>query len=149
MILQKTNSGQSLVEVVVAIGMMSLLLISLLALISLSIKNSRLAKTRAQAVALAQEGMELMRTYRDYNWQALLTSNNRNFYNLPETWTVDNGLTQFCPEEFEIGNGVFNRCVQVVAIDTETVELTVKVKWREGGQEQQTVQQGQLTLWER
>ena len=55
--MKKLNSGQSLVEMVVAVGMMSLLMVALLSVTSLSIKNTRLAQSRTQAVGLVQEGL--------------------------------------------------------------------------------------------
>jgi Tfp pilus assembly protein PilV len=59
----KCCKGQSLVEVVIAVGAMSVLLVALLSLMSLSLRNSRLAKDRARAVASASQGVELMRAY--------------------------------------------------------------------------------------
>ena len=135
-------------EVVVAVGAMSLLLVSLLALVSLSLRNSRLAKDRAQAVALAQEGVELMRAYRDYRWSELLSSASGTNYNLPDNWVVADGLGEVCVGERQINNFLW-RCVTLTTPLSDQVDVVVSVSWPEGGQVFTTSQAGQLTLWER
>ena len=140
--------GQSLVEVIVAVGAMSLLLVSLLALVSLSLRNSRLAKDRAQAVTLAQEGGELMRAYRDYNWSQLLAAANGTDYNLPANWVVETGLSEVCLQERQIYD-FFWRCVNLTQPSGGLVEMNVTVAWPEGNQTFTTNQTSQLTIWER
>lgn len=144
----KCCKGQSLVEVVVAVGAMSLLLVALLSLVSLSIRNSRLARDRAQAIALAQEGVELMRAYRDYTWSELLSLSDGTNYNLPENWVVEDGLNQGCISERQINNR-FWRCVRLSLAQAGEVEVNVSVSWPEGSQVFTTNQVTQLTLWER
>lgn len=143
----KDNQGQSLVEVLVAVGAMSLLLVALLALVSLSIRNSRLAKDRAQAVALAQEGVELMRAYRDYSWTEFSGIAQTEEYDLPYIWTVEMGLSAGCIETATI-NDLFYRCVRV-EMGANEAEVEVRVAWMEGSQLQETTQLTKLSLWER
>lgn len=144
----KCCKGQSLVEVVVAVGASSILLVSLLSLISLSLRNSRLAKDRARAVALGQEGVELMRSLRDYNWSEFLSLANGNLYNLPETWTVETGLVDACLAQKQIYN-FFWRCVSLSMTSPTQIEVNVAVTWKEGSQEFTTNQTTQMSLWER
>lgn len=131
-----------------AAGILSLLLISLLALIALSVKNSRLAKDRAKAVALAQEGVELMRTFRDLSWTGVIDKVSGTAYNFPENWTVLDDLTTSCPTENNIED-FFKRCVLLTLGAEEAVEIEVTVSWQEGNQVQKTVQTTTLSLWER
>lgn len=142
---KKTKSGQSLIEVIVAVGMMALLLVAILALVALAVKNSRLAKTKNQAVALAQEGVELMRTYRDYSWNSLSLSLNTN-YDLPDNWTVEPGLSGTCPTNFPI-NSIFRRCVILTSPGLNIVKAVVTVFWQEGAKINQTVQTTELSKW--
>ena len=135
-------------EVVVAVGAMSVLLVALLALMSLSLRNSRLAKDRAQAVALASEGVELMRAYRDYSWSQLLSAADGTNYNLPDNWVVETGLAAVCVEDRQI-NDFFWRCVNLTAPAVGQVEVAVSVSWPEGSQVFTTNQVGGLSLWER
>lgn len=144
----KKHLGQSLIEVVVAVGMMALLLTAVLALISLSVKNSRLAKDRTMAVGLAQQGVELMRTYREYlNWSTFLAKAGTN-YDLPENWTVVTGLSNGCPTDNNIYD-YYLRCVILTQSGGGEVAVQVTVSWVEGSQTYQTVQSTNLSLWER
>lgn len=145
---KKKNSGQSLIEVVVAVGMMALLLTAVLSLIALSVKNSRLANDRTKAVAFAQQGVELMRAYRDLSWNRLLSQvDNNTVYDLPENWTVGpEDLSSPCVEKNIYG--VFTRCVTLVDIEG-VVSVVLTVSWVEGSQTYQTVQTTRLSLWER
>lgn len=146
--IKKQNSGQSLVEVVVAVGMMALLLTAVLSLISLSVKNSRVSKDRTMAVGLAQQGVELMRTYRDYlNWSDFLAKAGTN-YDLPENWTVTTGLSNGCPTDNNIYE-YYLRCVVLTAQPAGEVAVQVTVSWVEGSQTYRTVQSTNLSLWER
>lgn len=135
----KCSKGQSLVEVVIAVGAMSVLLVALLSLMSLSLRNSRLAKDRARAVALASEGVELMRAYRDYNWNQFLNLADGSNYDLPANWVVEDGLSAVCGSD---------RCVRLVLAGGQ-VEVSVAVSWVEGSQTFSTNQVTQLSLWER
>lgn len=136
----RCSKGQSLVEVVIAVGAMSVLLVALLSLMSLSLRNSRLAKDRARAVALASEGVELMRAYRDYNWNQFLNLADGSNYDLPDNWVVEDGLSADCVSS--------ERCVRLDLAGGQ-VEVSVTVSWREGSQTFSTNQVTQLALWER
>lgn len=135
----KCSKGQSLVEVVIAVGAMSVLLVALLSLMSLSLRNSRLAKDRARAVASASEGIELMRAYRDFNWSEFLDKANSTNYSLPANWVVGAGLSTSCNIE---------RCVRLTTTAGQ-VKVDVSVSWLEGSQTFSTNQVTQLSLWER
>lgn len=141
--------GQSLIEVLVAIGAMSLLMVSLLSLVVMSLKNSRVAKNRARAVSLAQEGVELMRSYRDYSFSALNSSVRSQAYQLSPNWTVTDGLSIDCDAtNYEI-NDLFSRCVQVQADGSSGVNVVVSLYWLEGATVKQIDQLTKLSSWER
>ena len=147
------NRGQSLVEVVVAVGAMSLLLVALLALVVMSIKNSRLAKDRAKAVALAQGGVELMRAYRDYSWTEFSIFATGDDYVLESDWTVDTvGLGEVATGCDEISymdeTNFYSRCVKLSS-GASVVDVQVTVSWQEGSRLEQTVQSTRLSIWER
>ena len=136
-------------EVLVAVGAMSLLLVSLLSLVSLSVRNSRLAKDRTQAVSLAQGGIELMRAYRDFSWTGLSGAGGGTKWDLPRTWVVGDGLTVSCDEDSFTIDNFFRRCVQIQEIDTREMVVSVEVVWQEGNQTHEAVQQTKLSVWER
>lgn len=151
----RSSKGQSLVEVVVAIGAMSLLLVALLTTISLSVKNSRLAKDRNQAVALANEGIELMRAYRDYDWDLFYAEARVDSYDLPYNWVVEDALSADCQTLFDIRD-MYRRCVTLTVDEPlSSIDVEVLVEWEEGtrtlenGNAHQVTQNTRLSLWER
>ncbi len=143
------SSGQSLIEVVVAIGVMSLLLVALLVTVSLSIKNSRLAKDRNQAVALAQEGVELIRAYRDYDYAEFYSKDSLVAYDLPYNWVVEDGLGDSCSATDFAIRDFFRRCVLVTRVDATSTDVQVTVEWQEGSRTHEVFQITRLSQWER
>lgn len=146
----KFKGGQSLIEMVVAVGMMSLLMVALLSVISLSIKNTRLAQARTQAVGLAQEGIELMRAYRDFSWNDFYAKADGQSYTLVDNWTVEAGLTQSGCNEFSYfdASQFFSRCVTLSAVEVGRVTVEVIIYWQEGSQLKNISQSTNLSLWE-
>lgn len=69
----RNNSGQSLVEVLVAITMGVMLLSALVIATTKSIKSSRFARDKSQATHLAKQRIEELRNIRDeQGWGALV-----------------------------------------------------------------------------
>lgn len=62
------NSGQTLVEAVVVVGIVVLLVTGLIAGTTVSLRSVQSGRARSQAVSLAQEGLELVRAIRDESW---------------------------------------------------------------------------------
>lgn len=145
----KGSQGQSLIEVVVAIGVMSLLMVALLTTVTLAVKNSRLAKDRVQAVSLANEGIELMRAYRDYDYDEFYSSARLDEYNLPYSWTVEDGLSSDCVVTDYAIRSIYRRCVLLSIGDASSIDVEVTVDWQEGSRIHQVLQSTRLTQWER
>ncbi len=72
---QKNNLGFTLIESVVAISVLVMALVGPMTLASRSIYVQRTAKNTLIAASLAQEGLELMRWYRDNNVLQALAQN--------------------------------------------------------------------------
>ena len=64
----KSDTGFTLLEVIIAIAVVFIGLIGVLYLVSFSISASSVAKNKLIAANLAQEGIELVRGIRDTNW---------------------------------------------------------------------------------
>jgi Tfp pilus assembly protein PilV len=144
------SKGQSLIEVMVAIGVMSLLLVALLAVTSISVKNSRVAKDRVLAVELSQEGVELMRAYRDYSWTQFSAEVSSASYKLPSNWVVADGLNEVdCNATSLMAEAsIYSRCVQLTDDGSGGVAVAVTVYWQEGGEVKQVTQSTRLSRWE-
>lgn len=68
----KHQQGQSLVEMVVVIGMVVLLATGIVAGTTAALSHSATSQTRSQALSYAQAGIELARGTRDSGWQNLV-----------------------------------------------------------------------------
>ena len=64
----KKNRGQTLVEIVIATGIIVVVFVGCLSLAAMTIKIGRITKEKNQALNLAQEGIEAVRNIRDNNW---------------------------------------------------------------------------------
>ena len=111
-----------------------------------------MAQNKTTAVALAQEGVELMRTYRDYSWQEFYSYATSDDYELNNIWTVDAGglPTTNCNEDnFMYEGSLFSRCVRLESSGADLVLVGVTVYWREGPKVHSTLQSTNLSIWER
>lgn len=63
-----TTSGQSLFEVVLALGVVTVIIVSLVLLASNAIRNSRFSRNKTLATQYAQEATEWMRGERDLDF---------------------------------------------------------------------------------
>lgn len=79
------QSGQTLAEVVVAIGVIVLLVTGLIVGTSVTLKASQYSKARSQAVQYAQEAVELARNLRDSGWTDFMTYSGVT----PKSWCLD------------------------------------------------------------
>ena len=136
---RRTLSGQSLLEVMVSLGVTTLVLTSLVSAVVVSIRNARFAKNQSLATKYAQEGIEKVRIYRDQNaWSDFIT------VGVTEANCGDEGLVGFSvPSSF---NAVID-CVEDLLIP-EKVQVTVTVSWTEAGRTHQSQLTTYLTEWE-
>jgi Tfp pilus assembly protein PilV len=109
------EKGQSLIELVIAIGIFVIIVSSLAILMFNSYDTGRLAAEITQANFLAEEGLEITRSIRDNNWQDLT--------NLSDT--ID---------------GKFNRFVSIEDIGIDRKKITSRVTWQFTEQKSQEVQ---------
>jgi type II secretory pathway pseudopilin PulG len=73
--INKKTDGFSLLEVIIAIFVITIGIIGVANLISYSISSVAVAKSQIIATELAQEGLEIVRNIRDSNWLADITWN--------------------------------------------------------------------------
>jgi len=66
----KNQKGQSLVEMIVVIGVVVLLTTGIVVATTVSLSRSETSQVRSQALSIAQAGIELARAARDNGWIA-------------------------------------------------------------------------------
>ncbi len=125
--MKKYNSGQSLFEVVLALGLATLIMVALVALVTSSIRNSGYSRNKTYATRYTQETLEWLRGQRDDDWEAF--SVNYLFCPTPPHVqcldTLAWGNCDTCSDT-EFINNIFKREVSFsdIAADSVTVEIT-------------------------
>lgn len=116
------QAGFSIVEIVVASAVFSLIVTSLFGALLYSNKSAETAGTRARAVFLAEEGLEAARNIRDENFDNLVDG--------------IHGLAAFANQWHFSGAqdtaDIFTRQIEVLTIDSNTKEIRSRVSWSEG-----------------
>jgi len=74
--LNKKNSGQSLVELIVAVSISALILVALLSGVTTALHSAQLAKKKTQAMGKTQEVVEWLRGEKEKSWAEFATNNN-------------------------------------------------------------------------
>lgn len=119
------QQGQSLGEVVVALGVAVLMAAGLLVGMTVSLRNTESARTRSQAVKFAQEAIEAVRQLRDSDWAE--------FRGRSGLWCLsesgDWSQASVCPKLATI----FTRGVQFSWNNGEArMDVTATVSWNDG-----------------
>ncbi len=146
--------GQSLVEVIVSVGIAVILAIALISAGLISNKTARSARTNTQATKLAEQAIEQIRVFRDrQGFSALSTAGNGNCFVLntassdPAAWGL---VTLGCPEVINLDNVSFSR--NFIIADTSPADvnkklITAVVSWLDSGGTQTVTSQTILSLW--
>jgi type II secretory pathway pseudopilin PulG len=102
-----SKNGQSLLELVVLIGVIIVVVTGMVTTIMFGLKNSQLSQNQLQATKLAQEGLELMRTARQRNCPvtAVIAGSTHIYHWRPQTtqqsiWNAPGGESAAWPNLF-------------------------------------------------
>lgn len=151
----KFLSGQSLVEVVVSIGIAVILAISLITTSLVTQKSSRSARNNSQATKLVQEIFEQLRVLRDRRGFGALPNVGTNTCidfnadnSIPSSWSWT--AQPSCPYFETIPNSIFSRQIEFLnqGASNEKRLITVTVSWGESGQTRSVKSQTVLGLWQ-
>lgn len=131
--------GQSLFEVVVAVGLSALILAGVVSLSAGSVRTSSFSQNNAQATKLAQEAMEWLRSQRDAGWASFRDdhSGTSNLCLSPIGWGGS------CP----IPGTIFNRSVTLSVLDSDRVDAIVIVTWKDAQGTHEVKTQTRFTSW--
>ncbi|MCM8787807.1 MAG: hypothetical protein NC935_07160 [Candidatus Omnitrophica bacterium] len=124
----KLKSGQTLIEVLFSVGVISVCLVGLTIATTTALRNNRLSKEYTLANKYAEEGLEIVRQQRDQalNWEQFLTINDR-------CDSID---------------ALFQRCFQYQTEEFGSRrKITVIVSWQEGGRTHMVEAVTFLTKW--
>jgi len=119
------NSGQSLIELLVALTLIMLVVVAVVGLAAVSIKTSYFAKRETAAKRYAEEAMEWLREQKKSNWTDFLfeKSNNTTYCFNSLSWSSVGA----CTTTF---GGIYKREATLLrSSDNKNVTVTVIVSW--------------------
>lgn len=124
--------GQSLFEVMFAIGMSALIITSIVVLAGNAISNSTFSRNKALAGRFTQEAIEWLRSQRDTDWEAFLDKASTSTWCLPSLdWS--SAKIGVCGDGDVISsNSNFKRELNFIVVDSGNVESKAKVYWQDG-----------------
>ncbi|MEK9147204.1 MAG: hypothetical protein AAB639_03330 [Patescibacteria group bacterium] len=134
--------GQSLVEVVIALGVVVVLAVSLVSASLVTQRSARSAKNNTQATKLVQQTIENLRIFRDRQGFAALANNSCwVLVNTSDTnvgnWKLANNLTNpsaDCPQSISLAEVTFTRSIAIEnGANSNQKKVTVVVTWVESG----------------
>lgn len=146
---KRFKRGQSLIEVVVSLGVAVILAVSLISTSLITQKTARAAKNNSQATKLAQESIEKIRVFRDRQSFSALTSDSCLILNSgnvdPASWSLAGCVNG---EIISTNNTNFERKIKIEDSSSNTKLVTVTVTWSEPGGVQTVKQQTFLSKWQ-
>lgn len=138
----------TLMEVIIAIAVITVALVVSIALISLSISGVRAGKPKIVATGVAQEGIEIVRNIRDSNWlsfkrkpsnwrDGLAAGDYRVQYNRASLLSFTNRPLQIDSNgfyQYDTGsNTPFYRKITISHIGNNQIKIISEVTWQEKG----------------
>ncbi len=132
--LKKNSQGQSLVEVLIAIAIVTVVLITLVAAVVIALAGARFAKEKVKSNFLVQEGLEWVRSQRSaLGWEDFLTRASPTgarycLASLNFDWIGS------CPES-QIIDTLYTRELVLTVVSSTQVKIDVAVSWKAGGKD--------------
>jgi len=145
MVLARQRVGTSLLEIIIAVGLVSVILISLVSLSTKSVSNSTVSKEKNQATRHTQETIEWLRLQRDTSWSDMISHVQAN-----STWCMAENEWNSpgsCSGQ-SIPDSNFVREVTFAQPQDDIVEVTVITSWTEGGNAHESRSTTLLTKWQ-
>ncbi len=139
------NKGQTLIEIVVAIGVVVLLVTGLVAGATVTLKAAQYAREKSLAVRYSQEAFEIVRKLRDSGWETFLTYGSAGGI----IWCLDKAgsWTQSavnCPVNIDT---IYTRTVVFTWADPK-MKADVSVVWTDGTRTYRVDQTTYFTQWQ-
>jgi Tfp pilus assembly protein PilV len=141
---KKWYSGQSMVEAVVAVGIVILLVTGLVVATTSTLRTGQMSKVRTKALQYAKDGLEIVRIIKDESWNDLPLNGTYCLKNQTDLVLKDGE----CPMDTDLA---FSRFVEFSNNNTCTAEgfcriVTVTVSWMESEKRSVTLTSS-ITNW--
>src|SRR4030042_4162482 len=140
------ESGQSLVEAMIALGVAVIVIVALVNLSLISLRSSTVAQNQLTAKNLANQGLEVVRSLRDQDWGNLPPASTEPYYlNSEKTGLVSDIVEKI---DKESGDEFFTRKIFVADVgDDQKKQVTCEVTWSDSSGDKQVAVPTYLTNW--
>ena len=125
--MKKSISGQSLFEVVLALGVVTIIIVSLVLLTSNAIRNSRFSQNKTLATQYSQEAIEWLRGERDLDFDAFFDRAATSTTYCLQTLSWDKFTA--CSSSDTIADTILTREVAISNDSLTQVQVDVVVFW--------------------
>jgi prepilin-type N-terminal cleavage/methylation domain-containing protein len=139
---KKTQKGFSLVELMIAISLSAIILISMTQAVVVAVDTTERERHLIEATHLAEEGIEALRAMRNGSWSANIQTLENNIAYYP---AISGGNWVMTGQNPGLALGVYERTLQLAAVyrdandnvsasgtlDPDTRKVTMTVGWRE------------------
>lgn len=155
------QQGQLLIEVLIVIGLMSILLVSGLEILGPSLRISAQSRENEVVSSLIQEQFEVVRSIRNEDWNALFPIIPSEIYHYEDIEGEEQGLmlaegskdfgkyqvSIMLEDVYRSSDDVIIETGDPSQIDSQTRKVTVQIDWESYGRAKNVVQSIYLTNW--
>ena len=136
------SAGQSLIEILVVLGMVTVLVTGIVVSSTVSLRNQQSSSFRDQALKYAQQGMEIVRSLRDTDWDTFVV------YSGKYCLGADSTLIPFVDTCVTLLDNTYQRVVEFAwdAVN-ERMAVGMVVTWNAGSKSYSTTLDTYYTNW--
>lgn len=146
--MKKSTRGQTLVEVIVAIGVVVLLVTGLIVSTSVTLKASQYGKMRSLGTQYANEAIEVTRNLRDSGWSTfLLYGGTSQCLNKAGTWALMEVACAPNIDSFYTRVVTFTWHDDPLVTNDERMQVDVAVTWVDGAKTYSATLSTYFTQW--
>jgi len=141
--------GQSMIEAVVAIGVVILLITGLVAATTSSLQSGQMSKDRTQALQYAKEGLEIVRTIKEAKWSDIPLTE-KTYCLAKEQQTLGGETLGSCSINIDskfTRTVIFSDDVSTCTATGSCRKVTMIVSWTEVSQERSVTLTSYITNW--
>ncbi|PWU22889.1 hypothetical protein C5B42_04875 [Candidatus Cerribacteria bacterium 'Amazon FNV 2010 28 9'] len=156
---RRTQSGQTLIEVIIALGLIVMVLITLVAALTLGFRNNQTAKEETLAKDRVREAIEWIRQLRtSMGWDAFYSMVNNDgstvtycLDTLPTSVAAAQALTNGQCGNLQPLSGTTNfyrdMTLTIVGTNADEIDVTVTVSWSSGGKNHDSTSTLNIKKW--
>lgn len=128
-IIKSGLTGQTLLEIVVGVGLVSMVLVAMVSAITYSLANIQQAKSKAEATQYAQDAIEWLRNQRDnLGWTGFSTHAGNTYCLNDLNWSTPTNCSGFTLKN------IYKREVTLIADSADKITAALNMQWQRGTQ---------------